>query len=135
MKGVIVLHSLAYMFNGGARPIAFSPVVTLPIDTGHICISRPKSKSHRLKSHTVQLLNAHCLFLSYRERLCAFCYCGDRSLLGQGDLQVFTFTPQLQALSSGKDGEDSTSDSGDNQKTTHAVLAEETTSEQREKTK
>lgn len=73
--------------------------------------------------------------LCFRERLCAFCYCGDRSLLGQGDLQVFTFTPQLQALSSGKDGEDATSDSGDSQKTTPPVIAEETTSEQREKTK
>ncbi|CAG13802.1 unnamed protein product, partial [Tetraodon nigroviridis] len=28
------------------------------------------------------------------ERLCAFCYCGSRSLLGQGDLQVFSITPQ-----------------------------------------
>lgn len=73
--------------------------------------------------------------LCFRERLCAFCYCGDRSLLGQGDLQVFTFTPQLQALSSGKDGEDTASDSGDSQKTTPPVIAEETTSEQREETK
>uniref|UniRef100_A0A8C4EJ29 [histone H3]-lysine(4) N-methyltransferase n=1 Tax=Dicentrarchus labrax TaxID=13489 RepID=A0A8C4EJ29_DICLA len=44
------------------------------------------------------------------ERLCAFCYCGGRSLLGQGDLQVFSTTPQLEALFSHKGGGGSTSD-------------------------
>ncbi|KAL0200151.1 hypothetical protein M9458_003338, partial [Cirrhinus mrigala] len=27
------------------------------------------------------------------EQLCAFCYCGGRSLLGQGDLKPFRVTP------------------------------------------
>uniref|UniRef100_A0A3B4TY91 Uncharacterized protein n=1 Tax=Seriola dumerili TaxID=41447 RepID=A0A3B4TY91_SERDU len=35
-------------------------------------------------------------------RLCAFCYCGGRSLLGQGDLQVFCTTPQFELSSSFK---------------------------------
>ncbi|XP_037837713.1 histone-lysine N-methyltransferase 2C isoform X3 [Kryptolebias marmoratus] len=32
------------------------------------------------------------------ERLCAFCYCGGRSLLGQGDLQIFSVTSQHETL-------------------------------------
>ncbi|XP_047187758.1 histone-lysine N-methyltransferase 2C isoform X3 [Scophthalmus maximus] len=67
------------------------------------------------------------------ERLCAFCYCGGRSLLGQGDLQVFCSTPQLEALFSQKCGGGSTSDSSDGDKTTQPKMAGETTSGQREK--
>ncbi|XP_062285762.1 histone-lysine N-methyltransferase 2C isoform X4 [Scomber scombrus] len=68
------------------------------------------------------------------ERLCAFCYCGGRSLLGQGELQAFSITPQLDALFSQKGGGGSTSDSGDGDKTTQPKMAGETTSGQREKT-
>ncbi|XP_044224947.1 histone-lysine N-methyltransferase 2C isoform X3 [Thunnus albacares] len=68
------------------------------------------------------------------ERLCAFCYCGGRSLLGQGELQVFSITPQLDALFSHKGGGSSTSDSSDGDKTTQPKMAGETTSGQREKT-
>ncbi|XP_053186101.1 histone-lysine N-methyltransferase 2C isoform X3 [Scomber japonicus] len=67
------------------------------------------------------------------ERLCAFCYCGGRSLLGQGELQAFSITPQLDALFSQKGGGGSTSDSGDGDKTTQPKMAGETTSGQREK--
>lgn len=28
-----------------------------------------------------------------REKLCAFCYCGEKSLLGQGELKLFGPTP------------------------------------------
>lgn len=73
--------------------------------------------------------------LSSRERLCAFCYCGSRSLLGQGDLQVFSITPQLEALFSNKDGGGSASDSSDGDKTTQPKMPGETTSGQRAKTK
>nr|XP_019959050.1 PREDICTED: histone-lysine N-methyltransferase 2C isoform X3 [Paralichthys olivaceus] len=68
------------------------------------------------------------------ERLCAFCYCGGHSLLGQGDLQVFSTTPQLEALFSQKGGGGLTSDSSDGDKTTQSKMAGETTSGQREKT-
>ncbi|XP_041804215.1 histone-lysine N-methyltransferase 2C isoform X2 [Chelmon rostratus] len=68
------------------------------------------------------------------ERLCAFCYCGGRSLLGQGDLQVFSTTPQIEARFSHKGGGGSTSDSSDGEKTTQPKVAGETTSGQREKT-
>lgn len=73
--------------------------------------------------------------LSSRERLCAFCYCGSRSLLGQGDLQVFSITPQLEALFSNKDGGGSASESSDGDKTTQPKMPGETTSGQRAKTK
>uniref|UniRef100_A0A8C2FJX8 Histone-lysine N-methyltransferase 2C n=1 Tax=Cyprinus carpio TaxID=7962 RepID=A0A8C2FJX8_CYPCA len=33
------------------------------------------------------------LLLSLREKLCAFCYCGEKSLLGQGELKLFGPTP------------------------------------------
>ncbi|XP_034744789.1 histone-lysine N-methyltransferase 2C isoform X9 [Etheostoma cragini] len=68
------------------------------------------------------------------ERLCAFCYCGGRSLLGQGDLQVFSTTPQLESLFSHKGGRGSTNESSDGDKTTQPKMAGETTSGQREKT-
>ncbi|XP_062260006.1 histone-lysine N-methyltransferase 2C isoform X1 [Platichthys flesus] len=68
------------------------------------------------------------------ERLCAFCYCGGHSLLGQGDLQVFSTTPQLEALFIQKGGGGSTSDSSDGDKTTQPKMAGETTSGQMEKT-
>ncbi|XP_032387901.1 histone-lysine N-methyltransferase 2C isoform X4 [Etheostoma spectabile] len=68
------------------------------------------------------------------ERLCAFCYCGGRSLLGQGDLQVFRTTPQLESLFSHKGGRGSTNESSDGDKTTQPKMAGETTSGQREKT-
>uniref|UniRef100_A0A671YWI2 Lysine methyltransferase 2C n=1 Tax=Sparus aurata TaxID=8175 RepID=A0A671YWI2_SPAAU len=68
------------------------------------------------------------------ERLCAFCYCGGRSLLGQGELRVFSTTPQFEALFSHKGGGGPTSDSGDGDKTTLPKMAGETTSGQREKT-
>ncbi|XP_044075820.1 histone-lysine N-methyltransferase 2C isoform X7 [Siniperca chuatsi] len=67
------------------------------------------------------------------ERLCAFCYCGGRSLLGQGDLHVFSTTPQLEALFSHKGGGGSTSNCSDGDKTTQPKMAGETTSGQREK--
>ncbi|XP_028327720.1 histone-lysine N-methyltransferase 2C isoform X3 [Gouania willdenowi] len=38
-----------------------------------------------------------------RERLCAFCYCGNRSLLGQGELHAFSVS--LQLFSHSSDGE------------------------------
>ncbi|XP_073347708.1 histone-lysine N-methyltransferase 2C isoform X3 [Pagrus major] len=68
------------------------------------------------------------------EHLCAFCYCGGRSLLGQGELRVFSTTPQFEALFSHKGGGGSTSDSSDGDKTTQPKMAGETTSGQREKT-
>ncbi|XP_038573920.1 histone-lysine N-methyltransferase 2C isoform X4 [Micropterus salmoides] len=68
------------------------------------------------------------------ERLCAFCYCGGHSLLGQGEMHVFSTTPQLEALFSHTGGGGSTSDSSDGEKTTQPKMAEETTSGQREKT-
>uniref|UniRef100_A0A3Q1I1H7 Lysine (K)-specific methyltransferase 2Cb n=1 Tax=Acanthochromis polyacanthus TaxID=80966 RepID=A0A3Q1I1H7_9TELE len=67
------------------------------------------------------------------EHLCAFCYCGGRSLLGQGDLQVFSITSQLEALFSRKGEGGSTSDSSDGDKTTQPKMAGETTSGQKEK--
>ncbi|KAM8839649.1 histone-lysine N-methyltransferase 2C isoform 3-T3 [Synchiropus picturatus] len=69
------------------------------------------------------------------EHLCAFCYCGDHSLLGQGKLQVFSTTPQPEAGSCGNDGgEGSTSNSSDGSKTSPPNLAAETSSALREKT-
>uniref|UniRef100_A0AAQ5ZWI3 [histone H3]-lysine(4) N-methyltransferase n=1 Tax=Amphiprion ocellaris TaxID=80972 RepID=A0AAQ5ZWI3_AMPOC len=56
------------------------------------------------------------------EHLCAFCYCGGRSLLGQGDLQVFSITSQLDALFSRKAEGGSTSDSSDGDKTTQPKM-------------
>ncbi|XP_028283859.1 histone-lysine N-methyltransferase 2C isoform X3 [Parambassis ranga] len=67
------------------------------------------------------------------ERLCAFCYCGSRSLLGQGELRVFSTTSE--ALFSHKDEGGSTSDSSDGDKTTQPKMAGETTSGQKEKKK
>ncbi|XP_023128509.2 histone-lysine N-methyltransferase 2C isoform X4 [Amphiprion ocellaris] len=67
------------------------------------------------------------------EHLCAFCYCGGRSLLGQGDLQVFSITSQLDALFSRKAEGGSTSDSSDGDKTTQPKMAGDTTSGQKEK--
>ncbi|XP_030016154.1 histone-lysine N-methyltransferase 2C isoform X2 [Sphaeramia orbicularis] len=67
------------------------------------------------------------------DRLCAFCYCGGRSLLGQGDLQLFSITSLLDSLLSHKGGGGSTSDTSDGDKTTQPKMAEETTSGQREK--
>lgn len=72
-------------------------------------------------------------FLCFSERLCAFCYCGGRSLLGQGDLQVFTVTSQLEALFSHKADGSSTGDGSDGDKTAQPKKAEETTSGQKEK--
>uniref|UniRef100_UPI003AAECAA4 histone-lysine N-methyltransferase 2C isoform X1 n=1 Tax=Centroberyx gerrardi TaxID=166262 RepID=UPI003AAECAA4 len=69
------------------------------------------------------------------ERLCAFCYCGGRSLLGQGDLQVFSTTPELDTLLSHKGRGGSMSDSNDGDKTTQPNAAGETTSGQRGKMK
>ncbi|XP_049888933.1 histone-lysine N-methyltransferase 2C isoform X5 [Epinephelus moara] len=68
------------------------------------------------------------------ERLCAFCYCGGRSLLGQGELQAFSTTPLLEALFSRMGGGGSPSESSDGDKTTQPKMAGETTSGQREKT-
>ncbi|KAL7387293.1 hypothetical protein ABVT39_021398 [Epinephelus coioides] len=67
------------------------------------------------------------------ERLCAFCYCGGRSLLGQGELQAFSTTPLLEALFSRMGGGGSPSESSDGDKTTQPKMAGETTSGQREK--
>ncbi|XP_074545267.1 histone-lysine N-methyltransferase 2C isoform X4 [Halichoeres trimaculatus] len=62
------------------------------------------------------------------ERLCAFCYCGGRSLLGQGELRVFSTTLSHEG------GGESPSESSDGDKTTQPKMAGETTSGQREKT-
>lgn len=72
-------------------------------------------------------------FLCFRERLCAFCYCGDHSLLGQGNLQVFSTTPQLETVISHKDGGGLTSDSSDGDETTQPEMARETISGERQK--
>ncbi|XP_041659164.1 histone-lysine N-methyltransferase 2C isoform X2 [Cheilinus undulatus] len=68
------------------------------------------------------------------ERPCAFCYCGGRSLLGQGELRAFSTTPQLETLLSQRAGGGSQSDSSDGDKTTQPKTAGETTSGQRDKT-
>ncbi|KAM8849363.1 histone-lysine N-methyltransferase 2C isoform 8-T8 [Spinachia spinachia] len=68
------------------------------------------------------------------ERLCAFCYCGGRSLLGQGELQVFSTTAEIEALFSHKGTEGSPSESSDGDKTTQPKMAGETTEGPREKT-
>ncbi|XP_068197773.1 histone-lysine N-methyltransferase 2C [Antennarius striatus] len=68
------------------------------------------------------------------ERRCAFCYCGGRSLLGQGDLQVFNTTPQLEAHFSHKGRGDSMSESCDDDKIPQPKIVGQTTSGQREKT-
>ncbi|XP_070989710.1 histone-lysine N-methyltransferase 2C-like isoform X2 [Oncorhynchus clarkii lewisi] len=39
------------------------------------------------------------------EQLCAFCYCGSRSLLGQGDLQVFDSSPGHERNATGGGGQ------------------------------
>uniref|UniRef100_A0A3Q2QSN6 MLL3 n=1 Tax=Fundulus heteroclitus TaxID=8078 RepID=A0A3Q2QSN6_FUNHE len=44
------------------------------------------------------------------KRLCAFCYCGGRSLLGQGDLQIFSTASQHETPVSHNGEESSTSD-------------------------
>ncbi|KAF7661140.1 hypothetical protein LDENG_00268400, partial [Lucifuga dentata] len=67
------------------------------------------------------------------EHLCAFCYCGGRSLLGQGDLHVFNFTLKHDTLSH-KGGGGSARDSNDGDKATQP-MAGETASGQREKMK
>uniref|UniRef100_A0A3B3Y8S0 MLL3 n=1 Tax=Poecilia mexicana TaxID=48701 RepID=A0A3B3Y8S0_9TELE len=53
---------------------------------------------------------AHIGFGKLLERLCAFCYCGGRSLLGQGELQVFSTTSQHETPVSHNGEESSTSD-------------------------
>ncbi|KAM4728821.1 histone-lysine N-methyltransferase 2C isoform 1-T1 [Anableps anableps] len=63
-----------------------------------------------------------------RERLCAFCYCGGRSLLGQGDLQVFSTTSQHETPVSHNGEESLTSDSSDGDKTAQPKTAEDGTS-------
>ncbi|XP_049337977.1 histone-lysine N-methyltransferase 2C isoform X4 [Astyanax mexicanus] len=40
------------------------------------------------------------------EQLCALCYCGARSLLGQGELKLFKATPGFQARTEGHDHDD-----------------------------
>ena len=45
--------------------------------------------------------SAGSFFLFFSERLCAFCYCGGRSLLGQGQLCAFSISSQLDACSDG----------------------------------
>ncbi|MEQ2207901.1 hypothetical protein XENOCAPTIV_020710, partial [Xenoophorus captivus] len=67
-----------------------------------------------------------------RERLCAFCYCGGRSLLGQGDLQVFSTTSQHETPISHNDEESSTSDGSDGDKTAQPKTAEDGTSGEKE---
>ncbi|XP_068605247.1 histone-lysine N-methyltransferase 2C-like [Brachionichthys hirsutus] len=75
-----------------------------------------------------------CREVKSSERRCAFCYCGGRSLLGQGDLQVFNTTPQLEALFSHKRRGDSVSESCDDDKTPQPKMVGQTTSGQRGKT-
>ncbi|KAI4898222.1 hypothetical protein NFI96_005840, partial [Prochilodus magdalenae] len=40
------------------------------------------------------------------EHLCGFCYCGTRSLLGQGELKLFKATPGFEAKTEGHDHDD-----------------------------
>ncbi|XP_019734515.1 histone-lysine N-methyltransferase 2C isoform X5 [Hippocampus comes] len=68
------------------------------------------------------------------ERLCAFCYCGTRSLLGQGELRVFSTTLPLDHLLRHKDGEDSMNNGGNGIGSTEPHVAGETTSGQQELT-
>lgn len=53
LKVAIGLLGLIYAGNGGQANCVSSPVATLHIDTGHICIRRPKSKWRSFKSHAV----------------------------------------------------------------------------------
>nr|XP_057922363.1 histone-lysine N-methyltransferase 2C isoform X2 [Doryrhamphus excisus] len=63
------------------------------------------------------------------ELLCAFCYCGSRSLLGQGELHTFSTTLPLMRR---KDGDDPTNDHSEGDTTTEPNMAGVTTSGQRE---
>ncbi|KAK0151829.1 Histone-lysine N-methyltransferase 2C [Merluccius polli] len=82
------------------------------------------------------------------ERLCAFCCCGGRSLLGQGDLQVFSVTPELCVTHhSRRDGDEgdggggeggggggiSAGDGSEHDKSTHPSATPQATSGQRDK--
>ncbi|XP_035994099.1 histone-lysine N-methyltransferase 2C isoform X7 [Fundulus heteroclitus] len=67
-----------------------------------------------------------------RERLCAFCYCGGRSLLGQGDLQIFSTASQHETPVSHNGEESSTSDGSDGNKTAQPKPAEDGTSGEKE---
>ncbi|XP_077411790.1 histone-lysine N-methyltransferase 2C isoform X2 [Vanacampus margaritifer] len=66
------------------------------------------------------------------EHLCAFCCCGTRSLLGQGELRVFSTTLPDDLLRH-KDGEDS-NNGGNGDGSTEPHVAGETTSGQQELT-
>ncbi|XP_057712545.1 histone-lysine N-methyltransferase 2C isoform X1 [Corythoichthys intestinalis] len=68
------------------------------------------------------------------EHLCAFCYCGTRSLLGQGELQVFSTTLPFDELLRRKDSGDSMSNGGKDIGSTEPHVAGETTSGQQELT-
>ncbi|XP_023821321.1 histone-lysine N-methyltransferase 2C isoform X7 [Oryzias latipes] len=67
------------------------------------------------------------------ERLCAFCYCGGHSLLGQGDLKVFNTTFQDEKFLRCRGEGGSTNDNGDGDTTTQPQLAEDIASGQKEK--
>ncbi|XP_015228003.1 PREDICTED: histone-lysine N-methyltransferase 2C isoform X11 [Cyprinodon variegatus] len=66
------------------------------------------------------------------ERLCAFCYCGGRSLLGQGELQVFSTASQHETSVSHNGEESSTTDGSDGNKTAQPKTAEDGTSGEKE---
>uniref|UniRef100_A0A0S7F7N9 MLL3 n=1 Tax=Poeciliopsis prolifica TaxID=188132 RepID=A0A0S7F7N9_9TELE len=67
-----------------------------------------------------------------RERLCAFCYCGGRSLLGQGELQVFSTTSLHETPVSHNGEESSTSDGSDGDVTAQPKTAVDDTSGEKE---
>ncbi|KAG7272950.1 hypothetical protein CRUP_035782 [Coryphaenoides rupestris] len=85
--------------------------------------------------------------LKSSERLCAFCCCGGRSLLGQGDLQVFSVAPELcvphhrrrdgegggGGSGEGGGGGSSAGDDGGGDESPHSSAAPQATSGQRDK--
>lgn len=46
-----------------------------------------------VKNLILNVFSALSLCVPLREKLCAFCYCGEKSLLGQGELKLFGPTP------------------------------------------
>ncbi|XP_077470695.1 histone-lysine N-methyltransferase 2C isoform X2 [Stigmatopora argus] len=66
------------------------------------------------------------------EHLCALCYCGTRSLLGQGKLQVFSTTLPFDNLLRHNDSGDSMSNGGNDTGSTEPHVAGKTTSGQQE---
>uniref|UniRef100_A0A8C8JDE8 [Histone H3]-lysine(4) N-trimethyltransferase n=1 Tax=Oncorhynchus tshawytscha TaxID=74940 RepID=A0A8C8JDE8_ONCTS len=78
----------------GASPVCQS--IELPAGSGNRNITPPVIGATLLKVS---------LSPSLSEQLCAFCYCGGRSLLGQGDLQVFDSSPGHERNATGGGGQ------------------------------